>query len=266
VLLVKLTDTVLQSLQRVGSLAQASLTISQQRPLQWGLVRPAAAGPDHDDGRVVHAQQGGGFVSVNQLSIRRTRRRKVRRVLRFAHDNDGGLLVVGRAIVLELLQARLQLQRHRGVVHGRDVVARSRRHVGAQQLGGRVVDGLPAAAPVGIEVDVVQPFFERRRVKDNGVGVATRARPAVLQVETGQVLQQLVERLLLVLARLAQSECLVHAEFLDAVALEDVILSHPVELIGRVVPHAFHLKHKEPSCAIEWSSSRACIIDWHTWS
>lgn len=54
------------------------------------------------------------------------------------------------------------------------------------------------------------------------------ATPAVFKVETWQIFQDLVQRLLLVFVALAKPQRLVGAEFADLVALENVILPNPV--------------------------------------
>lgn len=82
------------------------------------------------------------------------------------------------------------------------------------------------------------------RVEDDGVGATAGAAAAVVQVEVGQILENLVQGLLLVLVGLAQTEHLVGAELADLVALEDVVLAHPVQLARRVVAYALHLRGK----------------------
>lgn len=56
--------------------------------------------------------------------------------------------------------------------------------------------------------------------------------PAVLKVEARKVLENFVERLLLVLVALAKPQHLMSAELADLVALEHVILPNPVDLAG----------------------------------
>lgn len=54
----------------------------------------------------------------------------------------------------------------------------------------------------------------------------------VLEVETWKILQDLVERLLLVLVSFSESEYLMSTELSDFVTLENVILADPIDLTG----------------------------------
>jgi hypothetical protein len=64
----------------------------------------------------------------------------------------------------------------------------------------------------------------------------------VLEVETWKILQDLVERLLLVLVSFSESEHLMSTELSDFVTLENVILANPIDLTRRVVANTFHLQ------------------------
>jgi hypothetical protein len=114
----------------------------------------------------------------------------------------------------------------RRVVHGHlALVVREGRQVG-QLLDLRLE----------VHVDHLHVRVERHRV-----AAPARAAAAVLEVEARQVLEHLVQRLLLVLVRLAEPQDLVCAELADLVSLEYVVLAHPVQLAGRVLPDAFYL-------------------------
>lgn len=75
----------------------------------------------------------------------------------------------------------------------------------------------------------------------NAFALSARPSAAVFDVKTRQVLEEFVERLLLVFVGLSQSQDLMRAELSDSVPLENVVLSDPIELTVGVVLDSFHL-------------------------
>lgn len=114
--------------------------------------------------------------------------------------------------------------------------------VACQRAGGRVVAVFRAFVTAQDRVEEVEAVIGVNAVdlvvEDDGIRpVAVAPSAAVLEIQIWDVLQDLVERLLLVLVCLPQLEELVSAELADPLSLEDVVLAHFVHLTHGVVPH-----------------------------